>query len=122
MKPQPSTSARALWTGIFLILIATLAAGASNFANYSLVPGVLGVLMASSGILAKRQPQSAPQAALAALVFSVLGVGAGLWGLPDVPKLFSDAQGQASIQGLTLLATLVICGGFVLRWVLDKAR
>lgn len=121
MNRTVDTSARALWAGIFLVIIATLSAAVSNFAPYSLIPGVLGLLIALSGIMAKRQPETKAQASHTALLLAILGVIAGLWSVPEFPKLFSNTSAQP-LQALTLLATLVICGGFVLRWWLDRSK
>lgn len=117
-----SLSARALWTGVFLILVSTLAVMSSKLTPTALIPGVLGLLIALLGIWANKQPAQARLALSLALLLSVLGILGSLRSVPDFVTLLTGGTVERPVATLAQFATVFICLGFVVRYWVETRR
>ncbi|AWR87606.1 hypothetical protein [Meiothermus taiwanensis] len=117
-----SLPARALWTGVFLILVSTLAVMGSKLTPTALIPGILGLLIALMGIWANRTPSQQPLAMNIALGLSLLGLLGSLRGIPDFITLLGGGTVERPVAAMAQFATVFICLGFVLRWLVERRR
>lgn len=117
-----SLSARALWTGVFLILVSTLAVMASKLTLTALIPGVLGLLIALLGIWANKQPTQARLALNLALLLSALGILGSLRGIPDFITLLGGGSVERPVATMAQFATIFICLGFAVRYFVETRR
>ena len=114
--------ARALWTGVFLILVSTLAVAASSLTPTALIPGGLGLVIAVLGIVADKNPASKSLAMNIALGLAVLAILGSLRGIPDFITLLTGGSAQRPIAAMAQFATVFICLGFVTRWFLERRK
>ena len=116
--PKPTTvplSSRALWTGIFLILISTWAVMAEGVRPFALAPGLVGLGIASLGIVAQRNPRLEPQALRIALGLALLALLGSLPGIPGFWVLLRGGTLAQPVAALTQFATVFICLAFLVR-------
>jgi hypothetical protein len=109
--------ARALWTGIFLIVISTLAVVASKPSPTAFIPGGLGLLIAVLGIVAERSPGMRKNAIHAALGLALLGAIGSLRGIPGFITLLGGGTVALPVAVMAQIATLFICLAFLTRGV-----
>lgn len=114
--------ARALWTGIFLILIATFGVMASKPSPTALIPGVLGSLIALLGIVSNHNEKVRGRAMLAALGLALLGILVSLGSIPAFITLLGGGQVERPVATMTQFATVFICLAFVVRWLLERRK
>lgn len=114
--------ARALWTGIFLILIATFGIMASQPSPTALIPGVLGTLIALLGIVSNHNENIRGSAMLAALGLALLGMVVSLPSIPDFITLLIGGQVERPVATMTQFATVFICLAFAVRWLLERRK
>ena len=110
-------SARALWTGVFLIVISILAVVASKPSPTAFIPGALGLLIALLGIVADRNPSISRHAIHAALGLALLGALGSLRGIPGFITLLGGGSVDLPIAVMAQIATLFICLAFLTRGV-----
>lgn len=115
-------SARALWTGVFLILISIIAVSATNLTPTALIPGLLGLGIALLGIVADKNPQAKTLAMNVALGLAVLGILGSLRGIPDFITILTGGTAERPVAAMAQFATVFICLGFVTRWFLERNR
>lgn len=115
--------ARALWTGIFLIIISALAVAVSQPSPTAFIPGVLGLVIAILGIVADKNPALQKNAINVAL--ALLGFLGSLRAIPDFITLLGGGSLERPVATMAQLATLVISLAFLLRglaWFLQARR
>lgn len=117
-----SLPARALWTGVFLILVSTLAVAGSKLTPTALIPGILGLLIALMGIWADKTPSQKPLAMNIALGLSLLGLLGSLRGIPDFITLLGGGTVERPVAAMAQFATVFICLGFSIRWLAERRR
>ncbi len=117
-----SLSARALWTGVFLVLVSTLAVMGSKLTPTALIPGVLGLAIALLGIWADKRPAQARPALNLALGLAVLGMVGSLRSVPDFITLLTGGTVERPVATLAQFATLFICLGFAMRYFVETRR
>lgn len=117
-----SLPARALWTGVFLILVSTLAVVGSKLTPTALIPGILGLLIALMGIWADKTPSQKPLAMNIALGLSLLGLLGSLRGIPDFITLLGGGTVERPVAAMAQFATVFICLGFSIRWLAERRR
>lgn len=117
-----SLSARALWTGVFLVLVSTLAVMGSKLTPTALIPGVLGLAIALLGIWADKRPAQARPALNLALGLAVLGMVGSLRSVPDFITLLAGGTVERPVATLAQFATLFICLGFAMRYFVETRR
>lgn len=117
-----SLPARALWTGAFLILISTLAIMVAGFTPTALIPGALGLVIALMGIWADKTPAQRPLAMNIALGLAALGMLGSLGSVPDFITLVGGGTVELPVATMAQFATLFICLGLVIRWVVESRR
>lgn len=110
-------TARALWTGILLILVSTVAVTAAKPTPTAFIPGALGLLIALLGIVGDKTPALRRPAMNAALGLAVLGILGSLRGVPDFLTLLGGGSVERPVATMAQFATIFICLGFVVRWV-----
>lgn len=110
-------TARALWTGILLILVSVIAVTASQPTPTAFIPGALGLLIALLGIAGDKTPALQRPAMNAALGLAVLGILGSLRGVPDFLTLLGGGSVERPVATMAQFATIFICLGFVVRWV-----
>ena len=115
-------SARALWTGVFLILVSIIAVSATNLTPTALIPGALGLLIAVLGIVADRNPSSKTLAMNIALGLAMLGILGSLRSIPDFITILTGGTAERPVAAMAQFATVFICLGFITRWFLDRNR
>lgn len=115
-------SARALWTGVFLILVSIIAVTATSLTPTALIPGVVGLAIAVLGIVADRNPSSKTLTMNIALGFAVLAILGSLRGIPDFITILTGGTVERPVAAMAQFATAFICLGFVTRWFLDRNR
>ncbi|WP_018466582.1 hypothetical protein [Calidithermus timidus] len=108
-------TARALWTGILLILVSTIAIVASKPTPTAFIPGTLGLLIALLGIVGDKTPTLRRPAMNAALGLATLGILGSLRGVPDFLTLLGGGSVGHPVATMAQFATLFICLGFVVR-------
>jgi hypothetical protein len=109
--------ARALWTGVLLILVSTLAVMASKFTPTALIPGILGLCIAVLGIIANRNPTLRKHLMHGALGLALLGVLGSLGGLPGFFALLSGGNAERPVAAVAQTSTVLICLGFLSRGI-----
>lgn len=109
--------ARALWTGIFLIAISTLAVATSKPSPTAFIPGALGLLIAVLGIVAERNPGMRKNALHAALGLALLGALGSLRGVPGFVSLLGGGTVEMPVAVMAQIATLFICLAFLTRGI-----
>lgn len=119
-KPPERTStaylpSRALWTGIFLILISIWAVMAEGVRLFALVPGGVGLVIASLGIVAERNSKLRRQALGTALGLAFLALLGSLPGIPGFLTLLRGGTLPQPVAALTQFATIFICLTFLVR-------
>jgi len=117
--------ARALWTGIFLIIISALAVAVSQPSPTAFIPGVLGLVIAILGIVADKNPALQKNAINVALALALLGFLGSLRAIPDFITLLGGGSLERPVATMAQLATLVISLAFLLRglaWFLQARR
>jgi len=119
-KPPERTAAsympgRALWTGIFLILISIWAVMAEGVTLTALGPGAVGLLIAVLGIVAERAAGVRVRAINAALGLALLALLGSLPGIPGFITLLRGGTVPDPIAALTQFATIFICLAFLVR-------
>jgi hypothetical protein len=119
-KPPQQTStaylpSRALWTGIFLILISIWAVMAEGVRLFALTPGGVGLVIASLGIVAERNPRLRRRALGAALGLALLALLGSLPGVPGSLILLRGGTLPQPVAALTQFATIFICLAFLVR-------
>lgn len=117
-----SLPARALWTGVFLILVSTLAVISSSLTPTALIPGVLGLVIALLGIWADKTPSQQPLAMNIALGLSLLGLLGSLRGIPDFITILGGGTVERPVATMAQFATVFICLGFSIRWLVERRR
>lgn len=117
-----SLPARALWTGVFLILVSTLAVMSSSLTPTALIPGALGLAIALLGIWADKTPTQKPLAMNIALGLSVLGILGSLRGIPDFITILGGGSVERPVATMAQFATIFICLGFVVRHFVETRR
>ncbi|RDI96271.1 hypothetical protein DV704_00100 [Meiothermus sp. QL-1] len=115
-------SARALWTGIFLIIVSTVAVMGSKLTPTALLPGLLGLAIALMGLWADRSPAQAPLALKIALGLAVLGLLGSLRGVPEFITLLSGGTVERPMAATAQFATVFICLAFVVRYLVESRR
>ncbi|RIH87314.1 hypothetical protein Mlute_00997 [Meiothermus luteus] len=115
-------NARALWTGVFLILISTLAVMASKPTPTALIPGLLGLLIALMGIWAEKRPNQARLALGLALGLSLVGILGSLRGIPEFLTLLGGGAVERPVAAMAQFATAFICLGFVVRYLAERRK
>lgn len=108
---------RALWTGILLILVSTIAVAASKPTPTAFIPGGLGLLIALLGIVGEKNPRLRRHAMHTALGLAVLGILGSLRGVPAFLTLLGGGSVERPVATMAQFATLFICLGFVVRGV-----
>lgn len=109
--------ARALWTGVFLILISIFAIMIPKPSPSAVIPGALGSLIALLGIVANANQKARRHAIHAALVLAVIGMLGALPAVPDFIALLRGAQVERPVEVMAQFATVFICLAFVVRGV-----
>ena len=117
-----SLPARALWTGVFLILVSTLAVMSTSLTPTALIPGALGLTIALLGIWANRSPAQKNLAMNIALGLAVLGILGSLRGIPGFITILSGGTVERPIAAMAQFATVFICLGFVVRFWVERRR
>jgi len=117
-----SLPARALWTGVFLILVSTLAVMSTSLTPTALIPGALGLAIALLGIWANRSPAQKNLAMNIALGLAVLGILGSLRGIPGFITILSGGTVERPIAAMAQFATVFICLGFVVRFWVERRR
>ena len=117
-----SLPARALWTGVFLILVSTLAVMSTSLTPTALIPGALGLTIALLGIWANRSPAQKNFAMNIALGLSVLGILGSVQGIPGFITILSGGTVERPIAAMAQFATVFICLGFVVRFWVERRR
>lgn len=117
-----SLPARALWTGVFLILVSTLAVVGSKLTPTALIPGILGLLIALMGIWADKTPSQKPLAMNIALGLAVLGILGSLRGIPDFITILGGGTVERPVATMAQFATVFICLAFSIRWLVEQRR
>lgn len=117
-----SLPARALWTGVFLILVSTLAVMSSSLTPTALIPGALGLVIALLGIWADKNPTQKPLAMNIALGLAVLGILGSLRGIPDFITILGGGTVERPVATMAQFATVFICLGFTIRWFVESRR
>jgi len=117
-----SLPARALWTGVFLILVSTLAVMSTSLTPTALIPGALGLTIALLGIWANRSPAQKNLAMNIALGLSVLGILGSVQGIPGFITILSGGTVERPIAAMAQFATVFICLGFVVRFWVERRR
>jgi len=117
-----SLPARALWTGVFLILVSTLAVMGSSLTFTALIPGALGLAIALLGIWADKTPAQKPLAMKIALGLAVLGILGSLQGIPDFITILGGGTVERPVAAMAQFATAFICLGFAIRWLVESRR
>lgn len=110
-------TARALWTGILLILVSTIAVVASKPTPTAFIPGILGLLIALLGIVGEKNPGLRRHAMHAALGLAALGILGSMRAIPDFLTLLGGGSVERPLASMAQFATLFICLGLVARGV-----
>jgi len=116
-----SLPARALWTGVFLILVSTLAVMSTSLTPTALIPGALGLAIALLGIWADKSPNQ-KLAMNIALGLAVLGILGSLQGIPGFITILGGGTVERPIAAMAQFATVFICLGFVVRFWVERRR
>ncbi len=115
-----SLPARALWTGVFLVLVSTLAVMGSSLTPTALIPGALGLGIALLGLWADKAPKQKTLAMNIALGLAVLGILGSLRGVPDFITLLGGGTVARPVAAMAQFATVFICLGFAIRWLVER--
>ncbi len=110
-------TARALWTGILLILVSLVAVTAAKPTPTAFIPGALGLSIALLGIVGHKNPALRRHAMHAALGLAVLGILGSLRGVPDFLTLLGGGRVERPVAAMAQFATILICLGLVVRGV-----
>ena len=119
---RSSLPARALWTGVFLILVSTLAVVSTSLTPTALIPGALGLAIALLGIWADKSPTQKPLAMNIALGLAVLGMLGSLRGIPEFISILGGGTVERPVATMAQFATVFICLGFAIRWWVESRR
>lgn len=110
-------TARALRTGILLILVSLVAVIATKLTPTAFLPGALGLSIALLGYAGHKNPTLRRHAMHAALGLAVLGILGSLRGVPDFLTLLGGGRVERPVAAMAQFATTLICLGFVVSGV-----
>lgn len=110
-------TARALWTGVLLIITSMAAVIAAGPTPTAFIPAGIGLIMGILAIVGERNPAARKNAMHVALALAALGFLGSLRVLPDVPALLSGGSLERPVASLAQLAMLVFTGIFLFHGV-----
>lgn len=114
-RTASSLPSRALWTGIFLILISIWAVMAEGVSFTALGPGAVGLTIAVLGIVAERNPAARPSLINVALGLALLLLLISLPSVPGFVVLLRGGTVSDPVGVLARFAAMFICSAFLVR-------